>query len=167
MSRPRRLLLVRIAFSIVCGILCLLLIVLWVRSYWWHDWLGGQLPRNRSFSLSAANGRLRYATFDRAYENSFSGERAPDWYVSTKRLSGPPHLTLVNTPLTEFALGFAGSSDKYGIVAVFPVWVPATVVALFAAGPWCRQMNWRFSLRTLLLATTLVAVVLGLAVAFR
>ena len=25
----------RIAWSVVCGIACVLLIVLWVRSYWW------------------------------------------------------------------------------------------------------------------------------------
>jgi hypothetical protein len=35
MSRDRRYL--RIAFSGVCGVVCLLLIVLWVRSYWYCD----------------------------------------------------------------------------------------------------------------------------------
>ena len=37
------------------------------------------------------------------------------------------------------------------------------IAALFAAAPWMRCL-WRFSLRTLLIATTLVAVVLGLIV---
>jgi hypothetical protein len=45
------------------------------------------------------------------------------------------------------------------------VYVPhcfaAFLVAMFAALPWLR---WRFSLRTLLIATTLIAVVLGLVV---
>src|SRR6476660_8978143 len=27
----------RIAWSVLCGIACVLLIVLWVRSYWWRD----------------------------------------------------------------------------------------------------------------------------------
>ncbi len=27
----------RIAWSVVCGLACVLLIVLWVRSYWWID----------------------------------------------------------------------------------------------------------------------------------
>jgi hypothetical protein len=32
----------RIAWSAVCGMICLLLILLWVRSYWWHDRLHGR-----------------------------------------------------------------------------------------------------------------------------
>jgi hypothetical protein len=27
----------RIAWAVVCGIVCVLLIALWVRSYWWWD----------------------------------------------------------------------------------------------------------------------------------
>lgn len=29
----------RVTWSAVCGIICLLLIALWVRSYWWFDHL--------------------------------------------------------------------------------------------------------------------------------
>jgi hypothetical protein len=35
---------------------------------------------------------------------------------------------------------------------------------LSTAAPWLRQLGWRFSLRTLLIATTLVAIGLGLIV---
>jgi hypothetical protein len=45
----------------------------------------------------------------------------------------------------------------------FPIWLPmaaCALVAAFASAPWSR----RFSLRTMLIATTLVAIVLGLAV---
>jgi hypothetical protein len=44
---------------------------------------------------------------------------------------------------------------------VVPHWVIVIVTASMMAAPWLR---WRFSLRTLLIATTLVAVVLGAAV---
>src|SRR4051794_36897373 len=37
MTRLRTFRLLRIAFSITCGIACVLLIVLWVRSYWRFD----------------------------------------------------------------------------------------------------------------------------------
>src|SRR5262245_15805338 len=37
MDRPRMLRLLRIMFSAVCGIVCLLLIVMWVGSYWRFD----------------------------------------------------------------------------------------------------------------------------------
>jgi hypothetical protein len=45
--------------------------------------------------------------------------------------------------------------------------IPVILVAICAALPWLPNPLWRFSLRTLLIATTLVAVVLGLVVAFR
>ncbi len=44
-----------------------------------------------------------------------------------------------------------------------PAWSPVPVIALIAALPWIRWSS-RFSLRTLLIATTLVAVGLGLIV---
>jgi hypothetical protein len=45
----------RIAFSVTCGILCLLLIVLWVQSYWWADNVIG--PSHR-FAMTSGNGWL-------------------------------------------------------------------------------------------------------------
>jgi hypothetical protein len=50
------------------------------------------------------------------------------------------------------------------------LWIPILATGLLAAGPWLpwnRQFSHRFSLRTLLLAATLVAVVLGLVMAMR
>ena len=43
-------------------------------------------------------------------------------------------------------------------------WSPVVLSATLATVPWIRHLSWRFSLRTLLIAMTLVAVVLGLAV---
>ena len=53
--------------------------------------------------------------------------------------------------------------DTGSRVVLLPHWFDITVSSdfLIAAAPWLR---WRFSLRTLLIATTLVAVVLGLIV---
>jgi hypothetical protein len=44
---------------------------------------------------------------------------------------------------------------------MFPHWIVVIVSGAVAIMPWLR---WRFSLRTLLIATTVVAVVLGLIV---
>jgi hypothetical protein len=101
--------------------------------------------------------------FDNAFRNSFTGV-SRDWWASTERLKRPPNLKLVNTPLTDLGLGFASSSDQYGVVALFPIWFPITLVVLLGTVPWSGELNWRFSLRTLLIATTLIAVVLGLIV---
>ena len=68
----------------------------------------------------------------------------------------PPHPTI---------LGFGIEKDAFlnedGSVIYFPHWALVLFFAVIAILPWFR---WRFSLRTLLIATTLVAVVLGLAV---
>jgi hypothetical protein len=49
-----------------------------------------------------------------------------------------------------------------------PLWVVgvllATAGASLAAVPWLRSLRYRFSLRTLLIATTVVALVLGLII---
>src|SRR5688572_586498 len=57
----------RIAFSAVCGVLCLMLIVLWVRSYSWFDSMNssghrftslcGSLYIDEQFSLTGINPR--------------------------------------------------------------------------------------------------------------
>jgi hypothetical protein len=45
---------------------------------------------------------------------------------------------------------------------VFPHWFPALLAAVLAASPWIK---WRFSVRTLLIGMTIIAAILGLAVA--
>jgi hypothetical protein len=47
---------------------------------------------------------------------------------------------------------------------VIPTWQPVTIAAAIAAAPWLR-LSKQFTLRTLFIATTVVAVVLGLIVA--
>ena len=66
-------------------------------------------------------------------------------------------------PEVPTTLGFAFSHQKVplSIRLVLPYWSLVIVAGGFGAMPWIR----RFSLRTLLIATTLVAVVLGLIVA--
>jgi hypothetical protein len=64
--------------------------------------------------------------------------------------------------------GVPGYASEGNIRVFFiPVWSAILVAAPLAAAPWIRQLRYRFSLRTLLLATTLVAVVLGLIVWLR
>src|SRR6476620_7609681 len=39
----------RIAWSVMCGIACVLLIVLWVRSYWWSEGIEYKRPLRVSY----------------------------------------------------------------------------------------------------------------------
>ena len=78
-----------------------------------------------------------------------------DWgYVWNVR-----HTPLVTSSPTcaIFGSGFRFLGDS----ACLPLWPIVALTATLAPAPWPR---WRFSLRTLLIATTLVAVVLGVIV---
>jgi hypothetical protein len=57
-KRPiRRFRNLRIAFSVTCGIACVLLIALWVRSYWYADDLVITLTKARQLELQSVPGR--------------------------------------------------------------------------------------------------------------
>ena len=142
----------RIAWSVFWGLATVLLIVLWVRSY------------NRTETVSKTNKNLISTTFEsgyglayfiRSYDsavvfgNPFEAAEESGWKYSI--VSGPPH-----------KLGW--KSDAKLLIVPVPYWWPVLLAAAFATAPWLR---WRFSLRTLLIATTLVAVVLGLIVWLR
>jgi hypothetical protein len=136
----------RIAWSVVMGIACVLLIVLWVRSYWLYDFL--YLAQGQG--LVSMRGSVHTCSMTLGI---------PRWTVSTTPL-------VLTGPHTYTFLGI-GYSPGYSYVlppATIPDWLPFTLLGTIAAVPWFR---WQFSLRALLIATTLVAVVLGLVVWLR
>ena len=114
----------RIAWSVVCTIVCVLLIVLWVDSYRIHR----QFELPRGMDAVSDTGYLSLLSFDRSdpdYENPFS---------------------------------------ETGLVATWSVHLPYwSLIILFGALAMIPLLlRRRFSLRTLFIATTLVAAVLGL-----
>ena len=62
--------------------------------------------------------------------------------------------------------GFGSSRTGSVFLLFLPHWYVVLLTTVLAALPWIFQVRYRFSIRTLLIATTLVAVVLGLAVYF-
>ena len=56
----------RIAWSVGCAIACVLLIVLWVRSYWSADTVSvNTLSRGWAADITSWDGRLRFSAFDK------------------------------------------------------------------------------------------------------
>jgi hypothetical protein len=135
----------RIAFSATCLIACVLLIALWVRSYWWMDTTGFIADH----ILASIRGRLLWDTPLKVVARPGSPSLAT---YATARFGGTYTLPLDGILVTP---GPGGT----GIA----IWIPALLAAILTAIPW-MGLKWRFSLRTLLIATTLVAVVLGLIV---
>jgi hypothetical protein len=52
----------RIAFSMVCGILCMLLIALWVRSYWWYGSVEIRVSSTRELMVMSVQGYTYWGT---------------------------------------------------------------------------------------------------------
>jgi hypothetical protein len=143
----------RIAWSVAWGIACVLLIVLWVRGHYYADDVIFGHPKSGMFDLISSEGGMWL------YWNGDPPESTVKFGTSDPSVG-------VELPETS-ELGFAfdkdfSNSSPYWCIAA-PNWLLALTCAALVVAPWMRQIFWRFSLRALLIATTLVAVVLGLA----
>jgi hypothetical protein len=156
MDRPRILRNLRIAFSVACGIVCLLLIALWVRSYSQGDYLYWNIFRVRSVTIGSTHGRVM------GYSDLFTiGPSKTRFRILDRdtffRCFGP----FRGVPPLDFQ---SRSPIIYGF-RTFGVshWLLVAISATLAVIPWLKQ-SWKFSLRTLLIAMTLVAVLLAVVV---
>jgi hypothetical protein len=177
MNRERTIRALRITTSGVCSILCALLVALWIRSYHWQDYAHCPLPGKsinpsvrrlvrlpdgtefepapRMLTMSSGRGRLSI----RAGEaNPYRSGIFP-WGWGLERTSVDNLIPSTSRPRPRWDY----TSDRFGRYILFPHWAPALVFAALAAAFGVRLPN-RFSLRTLLILTTLVAAILGLVV---
>jgi hypothetical protein len=140
----------RIAFSASCLIACLLLIALWTRSYKTFYWCYGLPHGDNVVHIQATQGMI--ILFVR------QNFRPPAWEIGSVPLKG-----FGGQDLTRACTGIRnGITITLGkVVARLPVWLVALLMLVCAMVPW--EVS-RFNLRTLLLAITTVAVVLGSAV---
>jgi hypothetical protein len=138
----------RIAWSAACGTACVLLIVLWVRSYMWGGSLVYVDSTKACISVISDRGILVFAHNDRVDFVS-----APS---SWKHFSWPSEGQYKAFVWTSWLDDWHGNG---GFVTV-PYWLLVFLAGTFSTIP-CLCGRRRFSLRTLLIATTLVAVALG------
>jgi hypothetical protein len=129
----------RIAWSVVCGVLCLLLIALWARS---HRRLGEQL------SYVSSTGRGWYIA------------SSPGAATLTTALHNPaePGEWRMYSAWEPGFLGFKTFTYRSSTSIKVPLWFVCTGMFACAVIPWLR---WRFSLRTLLIGMTVAAATLG------
>ena len=139
----------RIAWSVVWGLACVLLIVLWLRSYWRFDSFDFCLDGNRGHWLGSVSGEL---TYERPVD--FAGVHGLSW---TTYDGSAEEWLKTETPHNSI-MGFRWGSDGTNTYPIVPHWFVALLLAVMVTLPW---LTWRFSLRTLLIATSLVATTLG------
>lgn len=129
----------RIAWSVALGSVAMLLACMWMRSYWLHEETAGSISGSKILSITSDRGEFAFG-------------------IVTNR----PHIDfkyVKAAPTNQFSrwrLQYVSAGDAW--VVFIPYWFPTLVFGTFAAVPWIRC---RYSVRTLLIATTLVAVALG------
>jgi hypothetical protein len=140
------------AGSIGCSLVCVLLFALWARTFFACDAFSGKLTGGGEFIVTSRKNAIGFG-FDR------QGSAPTSYYFRTV----PPN-TQPTFRYSEF-LGFAYagpiSSGKFAfrVPYWFLVLLTAAVSRVLSKGH-----IWRFSLRTMLIATTLAAAAMGLAV---
>jgi hypothetical protein len=155
MDRPRMVRFLRIAVSAVFLTLCLVFVVLWVRCYWLIDTLWGPATNNGQIAIVSIQGQLFLG-------NNYAG-RYPSWSRQSGILySKWRSIWTVLFPRRD-VFGFALVADSNNLGITIPYWLAVLSTATVGCLPWARWSK-RFSLRTLLMATTIFAVVLGMAV---
>ncbi|HEX2477247.1 MAG TPA: hypothetical protein VHK01_21000 [Lacipirellulaceae bacterium] len=138
----------RIAVTALSLTACVLLVVLWMRSYTWCDIFCLRIDGTHDQWLQSLDGKLTY------------DGRGP--VAANKRFRWIVHLAEKQRLPEDFAtkpiLGFQWSRGGYPRPMI-PHWFPAFIFAALAALPW---LHWRrFSLRTLLAFMTLAAMLMG------
>lgn len=151
MDRPQLIRRLRTVASVFFAVVTVALCVLWVRSYWQIDWLKvGRPTMAASFHSIRGNVLIDIGRPTVDNVNGYgSFDRSEDWrFVALDRGT---------------LLGFKFDRYKGGCQIIAPLWGLAAVAATFATASFIMVPT-SFSLRTLLIVTTLVAVVLGLGV---
>ena len=166
-TQPMRFRKLRIAWSVVWGLAAVLLVVLWVRSYWRMDVV--DLPDNRMTYPGPSWSWIIEASSYRGKLTWMGGLLVTKNVVWT--WSNPPEIKdgSVRPPPTVLGFRYKETAAKTSqrpseYIFVVPYYFPFFLTSSLSLAPWLRYVPRRFSLRTLLITTTLVAVVLGIAV---
>lgn len=141
----------RMASLIGCSVACVLWLVLWARTFVACDALSGNLAGGGEFIITSRKSALGFG---------FDKRSAPAAYhLRTVAPDTPP--TFDYSELLGFSYAGPISSGKYAIR--IPYWF-LILLTLAVSGILAKGHVWRFSLRTLLIATTLTAIVLGFGI---
>ena len=152
MNHPRIIRWLRVSFTAVCLLVCVLLVALWVRSY------------------TMVHTLYVYRNVHHAYIHSVQGKLILQDFALQNPLSHGHWLSYKPGQASEFiedsVEGLAGKNfcfkrrGQFWDVSV-PHWFPASIALSLATLPW---LPWRFSLRTLLIAVMLLSIALGMSV---
>jgi hypothetical protein len=155
----------RIAWSVGCGALAVLLVALWVRSYSWMDFIVGP---------DTYRTRVVVGSFEGWISALWGG---PPRGVKTWRLDHQSKSVTHGAQITAIRAGIPTPAPAFGIrpspfggtSLMLPHWFAALTFVTLAVVtfPWTslHHIRWRFSLFGFLAAVTIIALLLGLIIA--
>src|SRR5262245_15175643 len=153
MERAKVLRGLRIAWSVWWGIVCVLLVALWVRSYVAEVRLSGHYSASYGFRVYSSWGCVVCYVPNMPFQPS-----TYPWHLA---LDAQHWLQKSDARIASIPKLYYHSQEMW---ATLPHWFLLGLCGPLAVTPWVIR---RFSLRSLLVATTLIAVVLGLGVWLR
>jgi hypothetical protein len=143
----------RFAAAVLFALLAVGFVALWVRSYYVYDCVWGTTRSGTVFDIGSHWGGIIFQ-FD--YSRSIGPELTAASFTDPETF---PHEPEELGPGFGFAY-FAKNNDS---MIVIPHWFLAAL-SLGLAAIFAFKRTWRYSLRTVLIATTILAGLLGLAV---
>ena len=152
----------RIAVTAVSLTACVLLIALWVRSsYWWMDDVSLILFKDTA-GVSQMLILRSWSSVVVFHTRPYHGAVPYRSRVSSEYAPYDPSDAVYSSVLNKrWQLSYDWGGSELQVHC--PHWLIIAIFAIVAAAPWVPRLR-RFSLRTLLIATTLVAVVLGVII---
>src|SRR5262245_28472793 len=129
MDRPRLIRGLRIAWSVWWGIVFVVLVMFWVRSYWWGNIV--QTPHVVVFSVEA---RLRsIASHDRISRWGLTSRSIDNWHARIEQWGADKQT------IGKVRWRFSHSPKMTDVLV--PYWLPAVISGTLAAAPWVRLSN--------------------------
>ena len=156
----------RITWSIVCALACVLLSMLWARSYWWNDQYFCQFSA-KFLVIESYEGELTLGFTAPTKSWQMPQDLDLEWWGGQSILMMEHHVyytshTSYDDNASLFTKLIRPFRRELPIGIVVPTWFVVGLLAMLAIAPWIRHLSWRFSLRTLLIIMALVALVMGL-----
>jgi hypothetical protein len=142
----------RIAVTAVGLTACVLLVALWVRSYWRLDGISMPITTTRKVEVWSGGARVEFRMAD------YGGPSGPSSRWNVVSLSRQEVLDYVKAAGIKRETRYFGRTQSGFLL---PIWLFVLVAITMATA---ALLPWQFSLRTLLIAMTLVAVGLGVIV---
>jgi hypothetical protein len=144
--------------SIVCLVLCVVLMGLWIRSCYSVDKLHGRFTARQVLIITSLQSRLQLNEYALT-SDKMRGQPSEYWPWSLRSRANTHEVKFFTSGFLS-TLGF----DWIGFSVLLPYWFLVLTSGLLAMIFRMRWPPWRFSLRGLFIATTFLAVVLGMII---